>query len=113
MDFVRTGQAGGVAEQRRFYAESVHFYGEGNLSWASVAAATRRRHEENQKRLGAAAPAVVKGAADGGFYVVDQPVSWSRTDGSKQTRGRSILRLRVISTGRGGWKITSIEEVAQ
>jgi hypothetical protein len=41
-DFVRTGQTGSVGEQHRFYAESVHFYGEGNLSWASVAAATRR-----------------------------------------------------------------------
>jgi hypothetical protein len=114
LDFVRSGQAGSVSQQHQFYADSVHFYGEGDLSWTGVAAATRRYNGENQsRRLGATAPAVVKGPVDGGFYVVDQPVSWSRTDGGRITRGRSVLRLRVVSTGRGGWKITSIEEVGR
>lgn len=113
-DFVQTNQTGNVADQHRFYADSVHFYGEGDLSWAGVAAATQRYHQQKQNRqYGAAAPAVVKGPVNGGFYVVDQPVSWSRTDGSRSTRGRSLLRLRVVPTGRGGWKITSIEEVGQ
>jgi len=113
-DFVRTDQAGSVADQHRFYADSVHFYGEGDLSWAGVAAATQRYHQEKRnRRFGAAAPAVVKGPVDGGFYVVDQPISWSQTDGSRLTRGRSILHLRVVPTGRGGWRITSIEEIGQ
>ena len=113
-NFVRVDQTGSVADERRFYADSVHFYGEGDLSWAGVAAATRRHHDEKQnRRYGVAAPATVKGPIDGGFYVVDQPVSWSRTDGSRVVRGRSILRLRVLPTGRAGWKITSIEEAGQ
>jgi hypothetical protein len=113
-DFVRSGQTGSVADQHRFYADSVHFYGEGDLSWAGVAAAIRRYHKEKQNmRYETAAAAGVKGPVDGGFYVVDQPVSWSRMDGSRLTRGRSMLHLRVVSTGRGIWKITSIEEVGQ
>jgi hypothetical protein len=114
LNFVRTEQTGSVPRQHQFYAESVHFYGEGDLSWPGVEAATRRHNEENQsRRFAATAPAIVKGPVDGGFYVVDQPVSWSRTDGGRITRGRSMLRLRVVSTGRDGWKITSIEEVGR
>jgi hypothetical protein len=114
LDFVRTDQTGSVADQHRFYADSVHFYDEGDLSWAGVAAAIRRYHQQKQnKRYEAAAPAVVKGPVDGGFYVVDQPVSWSRTDGSRLTRGRSMLHLRVVSTDQRNWKITSIEEVGR
>ncbi len=110
-DFVRTDQTGSVSDQHRFYADSVHFYGEGNLSWAGVAAAIRRYHQEKQNtRYETAAPAVVKGPVDGGFYVIDQPILWSRTDGSGLTRGRSMLHLRVVMAGRGTWKITSIEE---
>ena len=113
-DFVRTDQVGSVADQHRFYADSVHFYGEGDLSWAGVAAATQRYHQQKQNtRYEAAAPAFVKGPVDGGFYVVDQPVSWSRTDGSRLTRGRTMLHLRVVQNGRGSWKITSIEEIGQ
>ncbi|MBV9645401.1 MAG: hypothetical protein JO334_17725 [Verrucomicrobia bacterium] len=111
-DFLQTGRTGSVADQHRFYADSVHFYREGDLSWAGVAAAIRRYHQEKQnKQYQAAGLAVVKGPVNGGFYVVDQPVSWTRTDGSRLTRGRSMLHLRVVSTGRGSWKITSIEEV--
>jgi hypothetical protein len=114
LDFVRTDQTGSVADQHRFYADSVHFYDEGDLSWAGVAAAIRRYHRKKQnKRYEAAAPAVVQGPVDGGFYVVDQPVSWSQTDGSRLTHGRCILHLRVVSTDRRNWKITSIEEVGQ
>jgi hypothetical protein len=113
-DFVQTNQTGSVADQHRFYADSVHYYGEGDLSWASVAAATERHHRQQpNRRYGAAAPAVVKGPVNGGFYVVDQPVSWTRNEGSRSVRGRSVLRLRVVPTGRSGWKITSIEEVGQ
>ena len=111
-DFLQTDRTGSVADQHRFYADSVHFYGEGDLSWAGVAAAIRRYHQEKQnKQYAAAGLAVVKGPVNGGFYVIDQPVSWTRTDGSRLTRGRSMLHLRVVSTGRGHWKITSIEEV--
>jgi hypothetical protein len=110
-DFVRTDQTGSVPDQHRFYADSVHFFGEGDLSWAGVAAATRRYHQEKQnRRYEPAARAVIKGPVNGGFYLVDQPVAWSQTDGTRLTRGRSMLRLRVVPTGRGGWKITSIEE---
>src|SRR6202022_3224896 len=113
-DFVRSGQTGSVADQHRVYADSVHFYGEGDLSWAGVAAAIRRYHQEKQnKRYEAAAPAAVKGPVDGGFYIIDQPVSWNRTDGSQRTRGGCVLHLRVVSTGRSTWKITSIEEVGR
>jgi hypothetical protein len=108
-DFVRTNRSGSITDQHRFYADSVHFYGEGDLSWAGVAAATRRYHQERQnRRYAAAAAAVVKGPVDGGFYVLDQPVSWVQMNGS---RGRCVLRLRVIPTVRSGWKITSIEEL--
>jgi hypothetical protein len=114
LDFVRTEQTGSLADQHRFYADSVHFYGEGDLSWAGVAAAIRRYHQEKQnKRYEAAAPAAVKGPVDGGFYIIDQPVSWNRTDGSQRTRGGCVLHLRVVSTGRSTWKITSIEEVGR
>jgi hypothetical protein len=104
-DFVRTNQTGSLADQHRFYADSVRYYGEGDLSWAGVAAATQRYQRQEDRRYGAAAPAVVKGPVNGGFYVVDQPV--------RSKRGRSVLRLRVVPTGRSGWKITSIEEIGQ
>ena len=113
-DFVQTDKSGNVGDQRRFYSDSVHFYNEGDLSWSSVEAATRRYHQDKQvKQYGVAAPPVVKGPVNGGFYVIDQPVSWSRMEGSTLVRGRSILRLRVLATGRAGWKITSIEEVGR
>jgi hypothetical protein len=112
--FLQTDQTGNVADQHRFYADSVHFYREGNLSWAGVAAATRRYHQERQnKRYGTEGTAAVMGPVDGGFYVVEQPVSWSRLEGSRQIRGKSVLRLRVVPTNRGDWRITSIDEVGQ
>jgi hypothetical protein len=112
--FLQADQTGNIAEQHRFFADSVHFYHEGDLSWAGVAAATRRYHQERQnRRYGAEGTATVKGPVNGGFYVVEQPVSWSRSDGSRVTRGRSVLRLRVVPTDRNGWKITSIEEIGQ
>ena len=110
-DFLRTDQSNNVAEQRRFYADSVHFYGEGDLSWSGVAAATRRFHQQQQtRRSEIAQPAATKGPVNGGFYVVEQPVVWTKASGSQLKRGRSVLRLRVIPIDRGGWKITSIEE---
>jgi hypothetical protein len=112
--FLQSDQTGNVADQHRFYADSVHFYREGNLSWAGVAAATRRYHQERQnKRYGTEGTAAVKGPVDGGFYVVEQPVSWSRIEGSRQIRGKSVLRLRVVPTNRGDWRITSIDEIGQ
>jgi hypothetical protein len=112
-DFVRTEGSGNIAGERRFYADSVHFHNEGDLSWAGVAAATRRYHQGKQNRqFQAAGPATVKGPVDGGFYVVDQPVSWRRVEGSSLVRGRSLLRMRVLPTG-ANLKITSIEEVGQ
>jgi hypothetical protein len=112
--FLQTDQTGTVADQHRFYADSVHFYREGDLSWAGVAAATRRYHQERQnKRYGTGGTAAVTGPVNGGFYVVEQPVTWSRAEGSRLTRGRSVLRLRVVPTNRGGWQITSIEEIGK
>jgi hypothetical protein len=113
-DFVQTDKSGNVGEERRFYSDSVHFYNEGDLSWSSVQEATRRYHQAKEnKQYHVAAPPVVKGPVNGGFYVIDQPVSWNRMEGSTLVRGRSILRLRVLATGRAGWKITSIEEVGR
>jgi len=112
--FLQTDQTGNIADQHRFYADSVHFYREGDLSWSGVAAATRRYHQERQnKRFGTEGTAAVTGPIDGGFYVVEQPVSWSRKEGSRQIRGKSVLRLRVVPAGRGDWRITSIDEVGQ
>jgi hypothetical protein len=112
-DFVRSEGSENIGEQRRFYAESVHFYHEGDLSWAGVAAATRRYRQDRQnKQFRASGAATVKGPVDGGFYLVDQAVSWTRLEGSSQVRGRSLLRLRVLPSSTG-WKITSIEEVGQ
>jgi hypothetical protein len=113
-DFLRTDQSSNVADQRRFYADSVHFYGEGDLSWTGVAAATRRYHQKEQtRRAEISEPAATKGPVNGGFYVVEQPVVWTKTQGSLLKRGRSVLRLRVVPIDRGGWKITSIEETNQ
>ena len=112
--FLETDQTGNIADQHRFYADSVHFYREGDLSWTGVAAATRRYHQERQnKRYGTEGTAAVKGPVNGGFYVVEQPVTWSRAEGSRLTRGRSVLRLQVVPTNRGDWKITSIEEIGR
>lgn len=111
-DFVRADQTYNIAEQERFFAESVHFYREGDLSLAGVAAATRRYHREQQtRRSEAAGPAIATGPVNGGFFVIEQPVRWTRSQGSKVLQGRSLLRLRVVPIDRGGWKITSIDEV--
>jgi hypothetical protein len=113
MDFVQTDVSRNVASERRFYADSVHFFNEGNLSWSGVAAATRRYHDNQNKQFQIAGAPVVKGPVNGGFYVIEQPVSWSQKQGSVLLRGRSILRLQVLAAGRAGWKITSIEEVGR
>jgi hypothetical protein len=111
-DFVRANQTDNVAEQNRFFADSVHFYGEGDLSLASVATATRRHHRDQQtKRSEVAEPAAATGPVNGGFFVIEQPVRWTQSQGSKVTQGRSVLRLRVVPINHGGWKITSIDEV--
>jgi hypothetical protein len=113
-DFVRANQTDNVAEQHRFYADSVHFYGEGDLSLAGVEAATRRYHRDQQsKRSEVAEPAAATGPVNGGFYVIEQPVRWTQSQGSQVKRGRSVLRLRVVPIERGGWKITSIDEVSK
>jgi hypothetical protein len=111
-DFVRTNEVGDVAEQHRFFADSVHFYGEGDLSLASVEAATRRQHRNQQtKRSEITGPAVATGPVNGGFFVIEQPVRWTQLQGSKVTKGRSVLQLRVVPISHGNWKITSIDEV--
>jgi hypothetical protein len=112
LDFVQTDMSRNVAPEHRFYAESVHFFNEGNLNWSGVAAAARRYQQDNKQFQVAGRP-VVKGPVNGGFYVVDQPVSWSQKNGSSSLHGRSVLRLRVLATGKAGWKITSIEEVSR
>ena len=92
----------------------MHFYGEGDLSLAGVEAATRRYHRDQQsKRSEVAEPAAATGPVNGGFYVIEQPVRWTQSQGSQVKRGRSVLRLRVVPIERGGWKITSIDEVSK
>jgi hypothetical protein len=113
-DFVRANQDDNFAEQHRFFAESVHFYGEGDLSLASVEAATRRyRREQLSKRSEVAEPAAATGPVNGGFFVIEQPVRWTQSQGTKVKQGRSVLRLRVVPINHGGWKITSIDEVGR
>jgi hypothetical protein len=113
-DFVRANQDDNFAEQHRFYAESVHFYREGDLSLAGVEAATRRyRREQLSKRSEVAEPAAATGPVNGGFFVIDQPVRWTQSEGTKVKQGRSVLRLRVVPIDHGGWKITSIDEVGK
>jgi hypothetical protein len=111
-DFIRANQTDSIAEQHRFFADSVHFYSEGDLSLAGVAAATRRHHRDEQtKRSEVAGPAVATGPVNGGFFLIEQPVRWSKSQGLKVTKGRSVLQLRVVPIDHGGWKITSIDEV--
>jgi hypothetical protein len=113
-DFVRANQDDNFAEQHRFFAESVHFYREGDLSLAGVEAATRRyRREQLSKRSEVAEPAAATGPVNGGFFVIDQPVRWTQSQGTKVKQGRSVLRLRVVPIDHGGWKITSIDEVGK
>ena len=111
-DFVRVNQTGDIAGQHRFFAQSVNFYHEGDLSLAGVEAATKRhRHAEQLKKSEVAGPAVATGPVNGGFFVIKQPVRWTQSQGSKITQGRSVLQLRVVPIDHGGWKITSIDEV--
>jgi hypothetical protein len=111
-EFVRAKETGNFAEQNRFFADSVHFYGEGDLSLASVASATRRHHREQQtKRSEIAGPAIAKGPVNGGFFVIEQPVRWTQSQGTTVTKGRSVLQLRVLASDNGNWKITSIDEI--
>ncbi len=111
-EFVRAKETGNFAEQNRFFADSVHFYGEGDLSLASVASATRRHHRDQQsKRSEIAGPAVAKGPVNGGFFVIEQPVRWTQSQGTTVTKGRSVLQLRVLASDHGNWKITSIDEI--
>ena len=113
-DFVRANQDDNFAEQHRFFAESVHFYREGDLSLAGVEAATRRyRREQLSKRSEVAEPAAATGPVNGGFFVIEQPVRWTESQGTKVKQGRSVLRLRVVPIDHGGWKITSIDEVGK
>jgi hypothetical protein len=110
-DFVRANQTDSFAERHRFFADSVHFYSEGDLSLASVDAATRRHHRDQQnKRTEVMEPGAASGPVNGGFYEIEQPVRWTQSQGSQVTQGRSVLRLRVVPTN-GHWKITSIDEV--
>jgi hypothetical protein len=110
-DFVRANQNDNVWEQHRYFADSVHFYSEGDLSLASVMAATSRHHrEERTKRSEVTGPAVASGPVNGGFFVIEQPVRWTQSQGSKVTQGGSVLRLRVVPIDHGTWKITSIDE---
>jgi hypothetical protein len=113
-DFVRANQDDNFAEQHRFFADSVHFYGEGDLSLAGVEAATRRyRRQQQPKRSEVAEPAAATGPVNGGFFVIEQPVRWTQSQGTKVKQGRSVLRLRVVPINHGGWKITSIDEVGK
>jgi hypothetical protein len=110
-DFVRANQTEDFREQHRFFADSVHFYREGDLSLAGVEAATRRyRRDQQSKHPEVAGPAVATGPVNGGFFVIQQPVRWTESQGSKITRHQSVLHLRVVPVSHGDWKITSIDE---
>ena len=109
--YVREQEKEDVASQERYYSGSVHFYGEGDLSWTRIAAATRRYHRDSGQRRYNVLPANVRGPVDGGFWVVDQPYTWSKSDGTRVQTGKSVLRMRVIPSGRGRFKITSVEQV--
>lgn len=110
-DFVRANQTEDFREQHRFFADSVHFYREGDLSLAGVEAATRRyRRDQQSKRPEVAGPAVATGPVNGGFFVIQQPVRWTESQGAKITRHQSVLYLRVVPVSHGDWKITSIDE---
>jgi hypothetical protein len=109
--YVRGQEKGDVANQEGYYAGSVHFYKEGDLSWTRIAAATRRFSQTSGPKHYSIAPANVHGPVDGGVWVVEQPYTWSKSNGAHVQTGRSVLRMRVIPSGRGGYKITSVEEV--
>jgi hypothetical protein len=112
-DYLRTDENENVEAQARYYAGSVHFYREGDLSWARIAAATQRYHRNSRQRRYVLSPASIRGPVDGGFWVVDQPFTWMKSDGIRTHTGRSVLRMRVIPVGRGNFKITSVEQVGQ
>jgi hypothetical protein len=111
--YVREQEKGDVANQESYYAGSVHFYKEGDLSWTRISAATRRFNRTSGPKRYSIAPANVHGPVDGGFFIVEQPYTWSKSNGGHVQTGRSVLRMRVIPSGRGGYKITSIEEVGK
>jgi hypothetical protein len=97
-----------VASQAGYYAGSVHFYGEGDLSWTRIAAATRRYHQSSRQRRYAISAASIRGPVNGGFWIIEQPFSWTKMVGTRVQTGRSVLRMWVIPWGRGNFKITSI-----
>ena len=112
VDYLRADEKDNVSDLERFYAGSVHFHGEGDLSWAGIAAATRRYHQNaHQRRYIISQSASVRGPVDGGFWVVEQPFGWTKPDGARAQTGGSVLRMRVIASGHGNFKITSIEGV--
>ena len=113
-NYLRADEKENVADQERFYAGSVHFHGEGDLSWTRIAAATRRYHQNaHQRRYTISQAASVRGPVDGGFWIVEQPYAWTKSDGARVQTGRSVLRMRVVPSGHGDFKITSVEEVGR
>jgi hypothetical protein len=112
-DYLRTDENENVEAQAKYYAGSVHFYREGDLSWARIAAATQRYHRNSRQRRYVLSPASIRGPVDGGFWVVDQPFTWTKSDGIRTQTGRSVLRTRVIPVGRGNFKITSVEQIGR
>jgi hypothetical protein len=112
-NYVREQEKDDVAGQERYYAGSVHFYGEGDLSWTRIAAATRRYHQNSRQRRYGISPASVRGPVDGGFWIVEQPYTWSKSDGTRVQTGKSVVRMRVVASGHGDFKITSVEEVGR
>jgi hypothetical protein len=113
-NYLRADEKEDVSDQERFYAGSVHFYGEGDLGWARIAAATHRYHQNaHQRRYIISQSASVRGPVDGGFWVIEQPFGWTKSDGTRVQTGRSVLRMRVIPIGHGDFKITSIEQVGR
>jgi hypothetical protein len=112
-DYLRTDENENVEAQAKYYAGSVHFYREGDLSWARIAAATQRYHRNSRQRRYVLSPASIRGPVDGGFWVVDQPFTWTKSDGIRSQTGRSVLRMRVLPVGRGNFKITSVEQIGR
>ena len=63
--YLRADEGEDAKSQAGYYAGSVHFYNEGDLSWTRIAAATRRYHQSSPQRRYVISAASVRG-----------PVNW-------------------------------------
>jgi hypothetical protein len=79
-----------------------------------IVAATRRYHQDaHQRQYIISLSATAREPVNGGYWIVEQPFGWTKSNGTRVHTGRSVLRIRVIASGHGNFKITSIEEVSR